>query len=111
MLVQWNVRAVCLKSEVMYEGIERIYRLWWEVSPCTFRTQLAVTKMIAVSTAEYERRFSGMNLLKTNRNVLYTRNQSVPRSKHFLPRLYKSISQWCIKQKSLSVLISVQKKT
>ena len=27
------------------------------------------------------------NLLKTKRNLLYIRKQSVPRSKHFLPRL------------------------
>jgi len=29
------------------------------------------------------------NLLKTKRNLLYIRNQSVPRSKHFPPRLKK----------------------
>jgi len=28
-----------------------------------------------------------INLLKTKRNLLYTRNQPVPRSKHFPPRL------------------------
>ena len=28
-----------------------------------------------------------INLLKTKRNLLYIRNQSVPRSKHFPPRL------------------------
>jgi len=28
-----------------------------------------------------------INLLKTKRNLLYIRNQSVPRCKHFLPRL------------------------
>jgi len=28
-----------------------------------------------------------INLLKTKRNLLYTRNQSVPRCKHFPPRL------------------------
>ena len=28
-----------------------------------------------------------LNLLKTKRNLLYIRNQSVPRSKHFPPRL------------------------
>ena len=31
-----------------------------------------------------------INLLKTKRNLLYIRNQSVPRSKHFLPRLLKT---------------------
>jgi len=28
-----------------------------------------------------------MNLLKTKRNLLYIKNQSVPRSKHIPPRL------------------------
>jgi len=28
-----------------------------------------------------------LNLLKTKRNLLYIRNQSVPRCKHFQPRL------------------------
>jgi hypothetical protein len=45
---------------------------------------------------------SSIKLLKTKRNLLYIRNQSVPRSKHFPPRLQKPISQCCIKQKSLS---------
>jgi hypothetical protein len=31
-----------------------------------------------------------VNLLKTKRNLLYTRNQSVPRCKHFQSRLYKT---------------------
>jgi len=31
------------------------------------------------------------NPLKMKRNLLYIRNQSVPRSKHFPPRLYKQI--------------------
>jgi hypothetical protein len=35
-------------------------------------------------TAEYQLR---LNLLKTKRNLLYIRNQSVPRCKHFPPRL------------------------
>ena len=30
---------------------------------------------------------SAFNLLKTKRNLLYIRNQSVPRSKHFPPQL------------------------
>ena len=30
---------------------------------------------------------STVNLLKTKRNLLYIRNQSVPRSKHFPPQL------------------------
>ena len=30
---------------------------------------------------------SDLNLLKTKRNLLYIRNQFVPRSKHFPPRL------------------------
>jgi len=30
-----------------------------------------------------------LNLLKTKRNLLYIRNQSVPCCKHFPPRLYK----------------------
>jgi len=30
---------------------------------------------------------SDFNLLKTKRNLLYIRNQSVPRCKHFPPRL------------------------
>jgi len=30
-----------------------------------------------------------VNLLKTKRNLLYIRNQSVPRCKHFPPRLEK----------------------
>jgi len=29
------------------------------------------------------------HLLKTKRNLLYIRNQSVPRCKHFPPRLFK----------------------
>jgi hypothetical protein len=29
----------------------------------------------------------GINLLKTERNLLYIRNQSVPRCRHFPPRL------------------------
>ena len=32
-------------------------------------------------------RFAYIDLLKTKRNLLYIRNQSVPRSKHFPPRL------------------------
>ena len=31
--------------------------------------------------------FLNVNLLKTKRNLLYIRNQFVPRSKHFPPRL------------------------
>ena len=31
--------------------------------------------------------YSYINLLKMKRNLLYIRNQSVPRSKHFPPRL------------------------
>ena len=31
--------------------------------------------------------FFNVNLLKTTRNLLYVRNQSVPRSKHFPPQL------------------------
>ena len=31
--------------------------------------------------------FLNVNLLKTKRNLLYIRSQSVPRSKHFLPRV------------------------
>jgi len=34
-----------------------------------------------------QREYSVFNLLKTKRNVLYVRNQSVPRCKHFSPRL------------------------
>jgi hypothetical protein len=33
-----------------------------------------------------------VNLLKTKRNLLYIRNQSLPRSKHFLPGLQKPVS-------------------
>jgi hypothetical protein len=33
-----------------------------------------------------------LKLLKTKRHLIYTRNQSVPRSKHFPPRLQKPIS-------------------
>ena len=32
------------------------------------------------------------NLLKTKHNLLYIRNQSIPRSKHFAPCLQKPIS-------------------
>jgi hypothetical protein len=35
---------------------------------------------------------SGINILKIKRNLLYIRNQSVPRCKHFPPRLQKPIS-------------------
>jgi hypothetical protein len=45
----------------MYGGIERIYRLRREVSSCTLRTQSNISKTIPVSTAGYERRFSGKN--------------------------------------------------
>jgi len=37
-------------------------------------------------------RFSHLNLLKTKRNLLYIRNQSVPRSIYFPPRLWEPIS-------------------
>jgi len=33
-----------------------------------------------------------VNLLKTKRNLIYIRNQSVPRCKHFPPWLQKPIS-------------------
>ena len=33
-----------------------------------------------------------INLLKTKRNLLYIRNQFIPRSKLFSPQLYKPIS-------------------
>jgi hypothetical protein len=45
----------------MYDGVEGIYRLRREVSSCTLRTELNISKMIVVSTAGYERRFSGIN--------------------------------------------------
>ena len=35
----------------------------------------------------YNARRVNLNHLKTKRNLLYVRNQSVPRSKHFPPRL------------------------
>ena len=48
------------------------------------------------------------SLLKTNGNLLYIRNQFVPHSKLFPPRLQKPISLWCTNQKPLSVLRSTQ---
>ena len=39
---------------------------------------------------------NSFNLLKTTRNLLYIRNQSVPRSKHTPSRLYKSVSECCM---------------
>jgi len=51
---------------------------------------------------------SEFNLLKTKCNLLYIRNQTVPRCKHFPLRLLKLISQWYITQRSLYVLRSVQ---
>jgi len=35
---------------------------------------------------------NSFNLLKTKRNLLYIRHQSVPRCKHFPTRLYKPVS-------------------
>jgi hypothetical protein len=40
-------------SEVIYGGIERIYRLRRKISSCTLLTQLNISKMIPVSTAGY----------------------------------------------------------
>ena len=48
----------------------------------TFHT----TKFFIVLITE-EFNFIPIKLLKTKCNLLYIRNQSVPRSKHFLPRL------------------------
>jgi hypothetical protein len=41
------------------------------------------------------------DLLKTKRNLLYIRNQSVPRCKHFLPRLQKPINYVLSKDRCL----------
>jgi len=43
------------------------------------------------------------NPFRTKRNLLYIRNQSVPRCKHFPPR-FKKLASWCVKKSSLSVL-------
>jgi len=37
---------------------------------------------------------AGINLLKTKHNLLYVRNQSVPRSKHFPPRLQNQLMMY-----------------
>jgi hypothetical protein len=48
------------------------------------------------------------NLIKTKRRPLHLKAQSVPRSKHFLSRLYKPIKFWCKWHKSLFVLRQIQ---
>jgi 4-diphosphocytidyl-2C-methyl-D-erythritol kinase len=59
--IQGNVRAVWLNSEVTQDVIEIIYKPRREVSSCTLRTQLNISKTIPVSTAGYERRASRIN--------------------------------------------------
>ena len=77
-------------------------------SPCTITFKLE-------STAIARRRASTVqiipssvytfliNPLKTKRRPLYLKTQSVPRCKHFSSRLYKPISLWCKRHKSLFV--------
>ena len=47
---------------------------------------LKILEQIAVSF-QINKKIEIINLLKTKRNLLYIRNQFVPRSKHFPPRL------------------------
>ena len=49
------------------------------------------------------------NLLKTKRNLLYIRNQPVPRSKHFQPRLIKT-SQLAMYKAKVAVCSDIRTK-
>jgi hypothetical protein len=42
-----------------------------------------------------------IKLLKSKRNLLYIRNQSVPRCKHFPPRLFKDKTQSALYKESV----------
>ena len=54
----------------------------FHVDRCTDMTKLTVVFHNFANTPKIM-----INLLKTKRNLLYIRNQFVPRSKHFPPRL------------------------
>jgi hypothetical protein len=55
---------------------------------------LRVSSMLANKTGNV--RISNLNILKTKRNLLHIRNQSVPRCKHFPPRMmYKAKAAVC----------------
>ena len=44
---------------------------------------------LSVYHKEQQQLYGQITLLKAKRNLLYIRNQSVPRCKHFPPRLFK----------------------
>ena len=55
-----------------------------------YKAKVAVCSDIRTKHSRQSERhveFCNINLLKTKRNLLYIRNQSVPRSKHFPPQL------------------------
>ena len=51
-----------------------------------------------------------IKLLKTKRNLLYIRNRSVPRSKHFTPRLKKPTSQLMLYKAKVAVCSDIRTK-
>ena len=71
MLKQYRLYAVCVVSDL--EASE------------TFLSSYRVIKFNRKQ--RMDRIIFLLKLLKTKRNLLYIRNQSVPRSKHFPPRL------------------------
>ena len=83
----------------MYQDFVLLLAWWWLVVAETCCQVFNSTSLIHVVL---------MTVINCYSNLLYIRNQSVPRCKHCPPRLLKPVSYWCIKQKPLSVLRSVQ---
>ena len=54
----------------------------WDVDLTMYQGNVICTVVLRISI-----KYKYINLLKTKRNLLYIRNQSVPRCKHFPPRL------------------------
>jgi len=82
--------AVRLSKAILGVGLTTLLAVY-AVPPHT--TESVQMSKCRANTQKLRRKYSvPFNLLKVESNMLYIRNQSVPRCKHFPPRLLKPVS-------------------
>ena len=74
----FNNKFICIFTSLYEQLINKMLR------PSDNKFNKTILTFYLVQKTVY---LCSINLLKTKRNLLYIRNQSAPRSKHFPPRL------------------------